>query len=544
MKRYAAIRGGVKGVELKRINRWFVPLFLGGLPLGAQFSPPAPVRYVTSDPTGVACSGNAKIDLRTPGGTLYTCQSGVYAAAGGGGSGTVTTVSVATANGFAGTVANQTTTPAISVKFDPALATGPACITTATGVAYACLGADIIPLFTGTPGSTTALFGDGSWKVVSSSVSALTPGTNTNAGTYTFSTGTTLTYGDTGTINAKTLAGNAETLYARLASPTFTGTVTLPALATLVTDLVFTDATYDIGKSGATRPRDIFTSRNASFGGTLTATGHTTFEGVTSTGATGTGKQVYDTSPTLVTPVLGAATATSVNGLILPCTPKLETSTYQVLAADFTGSPPCLIYSSSGTFTITLVASTSQPPAGQCVDFLNYGSGTVTISRSGQNINAGTASLGLVPVNGGQPSSARVCSDGSNYFTAGPVQSQTLNGTQTYVGTLTTGSNGSIQARNFQDAVNNKGYWDTGVSGINWNNINRVTTNINVAIDAVSSQSADLFEIRNSSAVKQTYVDSAFDLTIVGQKAATGTRYVCIDTAGKLVSSAAVCAGT
>ena len=35
---------------------------------------------------------------------------------GGGGSGTVTTVSVATANGFAGTVANATTTPAITVK--------------------------------------------------------------------------------------------------------------------------------------------------------------------------------------------------------------------------------------------------------------------------------------------------------------------------------------------------------------------------------------------------------------------------------------------
>lgn len=36
---------------------------------------------------------------------------------GGGGSGTVTTVSVASANGFAGTVANPTTTPAVSVKF-------------------------------------------------------------------------------------------------------------------------------------------------------------------------------------------------------------------------------------------------------------------------------------------------------------------------------------------------------------------------------------------------------------------------------------------
>ena len=43
-----------------------------------------------------------------------------------------------------------------------------------------------------------------------------------------------------------------------------------------------------------------------------TFTGHQTIEGVTATGATGTGAMVFATSPTLVTPVLGVATATSV----------------------------------------------------------------------------------------------------------------------------------------------------------------------------------------------------------------------------------------
>ena len=38
-------------------------------------------------------------------------------------------------------------------------------------------------------------------------------------------------------------------------------------------DLLFTDATYDIGKSGATRPRDGFFSRNVVAGGTLAVTG-------------------------------------------------------------------------------------------------------------------------------------------------------------------------------------------------------------------------------------------------------------------------------
>jgi len=42
-------------------------------------------------------------------------------------------------------------------------------------------------------------------------------------------------------------------------------------------DLLFTDATYDIGKSGATRPRDGFFSRNAVVGGTLGVSGISTF---------------------------------------------------------------------------------------------------------------------------------------------------------------------------------------------------------------------------------------------------------------------------
>lgn len=41
-------------------------------------------------------------------------------------------------------------------------------------------------------------------------------------------------------------------------------------LTGLAHDLKFTDATYDIGKSGATRPRDLFLSRNLTLGGVAT----------------------------------------------------------------------------------------------------------------------------------------------------------------------------------------------------------------------------------------------------------------------------------
>jgi hypothetical protein len=45
--------------------------------------------------------------------------------------------------------------------------------------------------------------------------------------------------------------------------------------ATLTANLLFPDATYDVGAFGATRPRDLFLSRNATVGGNLTVSGTT-----------------------------------------------------------------------------------------------------------------------------------------------------------------------------------------------------------------------------------------------------------------------------
>lgn len=91
-----------------------------------------------------------------------------------------------------------------------------------------------------------------------------------------------------------------------------------------------------------------------------------------------------------------------------------QTTTYQVLAADFTA---CKVISvASGTFTATLVASGSQPTNGQCLWLFNYGSGVVTISRSGQNLNGGTGTLSLPAGSATAPSAAFIVSDGTNYF--------------------------------------------------------------------------------------------------------------------------------
>jgi hypothetical protein len=94
-------------------------------------------------------------------------------------------------------------------------------------------------------------------------------------------------------------------------------------------DLLFTDDTYDIGKSGATRPRDGFFSRNTVVGGTMGVTGIATLtaqpilssltasqtvftdgsKGLVSNAITGTGNVVMSASPTL-TGTIGAAAMT------------------------------------------------------------------------------------------------------------------------------------------------------------------------------------------------------------------------------------------
>jgi len=62
---------------------------------------------------------------------------------------------------------------------------------------------------------------------------------------------------------------------------------TLTVNSTITSNLIFTDATYDIGASGATRPRDLFLSRNAVMGGTLGVTGLITATGGVSGALTG-----------------------------------------------------------------------------------------------------------------------------------------------------------------------------------------------------------------------------------------------------------------
>jgi len=124
-----------------------------------------------------------------------------------------------------------------------------------------------------------------------------------------------------------------------------------------------TDNTYDIGASGATRPRDFFLARNATLGGSLTV------HGVTSSGATGTGNLVFSASPTFTGTVNVAALTAS--GVITGTNAALTTPA-------FTGNPTGTVTSGTYTPTLTGTANVAATTAYQW-QYMRVGN-TVTVS--------------------------------------------------------------------------------------------------------------------------------------------------------------------
>jgi len=86
--------------------------------------------------------------------------------------------------------------------------------------------------------------------------------------------------------------------------------------STLVTDASSTTTGSIITAGGVGVAKALFVGTTSNFAGASTFGSTITYGGITLTGAvTGTGKMVLDTTPTLVTPILGVATATSINKL-------------------------------------------------------------------------------------------------------------------------------------------------------------------------------------------------------------------------------------
>ena len=276
-------------------------------------------------------------------------------------SGTVTSVSVVAANGFSGTVATQTTTPAIT------LSTTVSGVLKGSGAAIVAAVNSDLPVMTATVGgavptppnnTTTFLRGDGTFASPAGS-GTVTSVTFVSANGFTGTTGANPTTTPAITVGTAlvtpVLAGNGSAMIAGTVTGTGSTvvlqdspTLTTPNLGTpsalVGTNITGTALGLTVGTSGyATNSGNASTvTTNANLTGPITSTGNAT--AIASQTGTGT-TFVVQTSPTLITPTLGVATATSINGL------GIATTTGTLAVA--TGTIAYLIGGTSATLTAT-----------------------------------------------------------------------------------------------------------------------------------------------------------------------------------------------
>lgn len=167
--------------------------------------------------------------------------------------------------------------------------------------------------------------GSGAITISASAGTGLTIGSST----ITSGTSTRILYDNAGVLGEYTISGSG-TVVAMATSPSFTTPTLGVATATSINKMAITapatsstlavadGKTFTVSNSltlaGTDSTTMTFPSTSATIARTDAAntfTGHQTIEGVTTTGATGTGKLVFDGSPTLVTAVLGSSTATT-----------------------------------------------------------------------------------------------------------------------------------------------------------------------------------------------------------------------------------------
>lgn len=294
-------------------------MIVGGTGAGTVTSISGTGSVVTS-PNPITTTGTVGLvnDSTTPGNSFYygTNSSGTkgFFTLPAGGTGTVTTVSVATANGFAGTVATATTTPAITLTTSitgilqgngtaisaatttgsgsVVLATSPTLVTPALGTPSALVGTNI----TGTAAGLTA----GTVTTNANLTGAVTSSGNaTSLGSFTSAQLATALTDETGTganvfANKPTFLGTIQTITA-VAALALDGSLGNVFTKTIATGSTFTQSNFSTGQNFMLTISGAFTVTFFS-GITWIATGGTqpTQTALTTYGFTCTGSNTFN----------------------------------------------------------------------------------------------------------------------------------------------------------------------------------------------------------------------------------------------------------
>ena len=165
---------------------------------------------------------------------------------------------------------------------------------------------------------------------------------------------------------------------------------TLTINSTVTSNLIFTDNTYDIGASGATRPRNLFIAGNITAGGNQTLTGALTVDSTTDSSSTTTGSIQTDGGAGIVKNLyVGGNGRFSGNMTIAGVTPSA-------------GGSISLTIAGAGGGGIEMIGSTNAggagfvPVAGGGAQFYSYSgaAGSESFTLRGQYNNSGNWALG------------------------------------------------------------------------------------------------------------------------------------------------------
>lgn len=343
MKRIALAFAAIFFFAAPALAQWQVPdhaVPIGrGAGIGFDFASPGTAGRIlidqgaASDPAFTALSGDCTL-----------AANGVISCAGGG-SGTVSSVSVATANGLAGNVANPTTTPAITLS------------TTVTGILSG----------NGTAISAASTTGSGA-VVLATSPTLVTPALGTpSSGVLTNATGLPISTGVAGLgTGVATFLGtpSSANLAAAVTGETGSGALvfgTSPTISDLTVTGSFT-ATGLVGNASLTNPATTVNGQTCTLGASCTvtaaATGITVGSTTVGSGTTtrvlfdnagtlgeyvisGTGNVAMTTSPSFTTPALGTPSALVLtNATGTPSSIGLANGTGLPLITGVTGNLP------------------------------------------------------------------------------------------------------------------------------------------------------------------------------------------------------------